>query len=65
MKGCNVMFYCIICSRLHHEKAAGAKVFKNGFYIDPFGKKIHLGMCVGKGGRERKSKDVLLERGHV
>ncbi|WP_141501790.1 DUF3973 domain-containing protein [Bacillus wiedmannii] len=40
------MFYCINCSDIHHEKHANDKVFKNGFYIDPFlGDRYHLGMC--------------------
>ncbi|KFN01965.1 DUF3973 domain-containing protein [Bacillus clarus] len=40
------MFYCINCSEIHHEKHVSDKVFKNGFYIDPFlGERYHLGMC--------------------
>ena len=40
------MFYCINCSEIHHEKHPNDKVFKNGFYIDPFlGDRYHLGMC--------------------
>ncbi len=40
------MFYCINCSDIHHEKHPNDKVFKNGFYIDPFlGDRYHLGMC--------------------
>ncbi|MFJ8528127.1 DUF3973 domain-containing protein [Bacillus sp. NPDC094106] len=40
------MFYCINCSEIHHEKNANDKIFKNGFYIDPFlGERYHLGMC--------------------
>lgn len=35
-KGMKAMFYCINCSDIHHEKHPNDKVFKNGFYIDPF-----------------------------
>lgn len=60
------MFYCIVCSRMHQEEDTGGKVFKNGFYIDPLGKKIHLGMCVREGSRKSRSRDKLLEQaGHV
>ncbi|WHY84542.1 DUF3973 domain-containing protein [Neobacillus novalis] len=40
------MFYCIVCSKLHKQKLVDSRVFKNGFYIDPFrGQKFPLGIC--------------------
>ncbi|MDM5190387.1 DUF3973 domain-containing protein [Bacillus sp. DX4.1] len=40
------MYYCINCSEIHNEKNTRDKIFKNGFYIDPFlGEMYHLGMC--------------------
>ncbi|WP_459503255.1 DUF3973 domain-containing protein [Bacillus sp. C1] len=40
------MYYCIHCSEIHHEESTTDRVFKNGFYIDPFlGERYHLGMC--------------------
>ncbi|PDY48013.1 hypothetical protein COL30_04910 [Bacillus pseudomycoides] len=40
------MYYCIHCSEIHHERSLTDRVFKNGFYIDPFlGERYHLGMC--------------------
>lgn len=40
------MYYCIICSEIHHQLENDVRVFENGFYVDPlFGGKLHLGMC--------------------
>ncbi|KEK24518.1 DUF3973 domain-containing protein [Bacillus gaemokensis] len=40
------MYYCINCSEIHQKRDLKDKVFKNGFYIDPFlGERYHLGMC--------------------
>ncbi|MED1089784.1 DUF3973 domain-containing protein [Bacillus paramycoides] len=53
------MFYCINCSEIHHEKNPNDKVFKNGFYIDPFlGDRYHLGMCTDA--QEHATEEVLL-----
>jgi hypothetical protein len=53
------MFYCINCSEIHHEKHQNDKVFKNGFYIDPFlGDRYHLGMCTDA--QEHEAEKVLL-----
>ncbi|WP_377864155.1 DUF3973 domain-containing protein [Bacillus sp. R86525] len=53
------MFYCINCSEIHHEKHSNDKVFKNGFYIDPFlGDRYHLGMCTDA--QEHETGEILL-----
>ncbi|QUG86079.1 DUF3973 domain-containing protein [Bacillus nitratireducens] len=53
------MFYCINCSEIHHEKHPSDKVFKNGFYIDPFlGDRYHLGMCTDA--QEHETGEILL-----
>ncbi|PFJ19577.1 hypothetical protein COD67_08510 [Bacillus cereus] len=58
-KGMKAMFYCINCSDIHHEKHPNDKVFKNGFYIDPFlGDRYHLGMC--KDAQKHETEELLL-----
>ncbi|PGM97787.1 DUF3973 domain-containing protein [Bacillus cereus] len=53
------MFYCINCSEIHNKKHPNDKVFKNGFYIDPFlGDRYHLGMCTDA--QEHETGEVLL-----
>ncbi|EMA6342582.1 DUF3973 domain-containing protein [Bacillus cytotoxicus] len=53
------MYYCISCSEIHLKKSNNDKIFKNGFYIDPFlGERYHLGMC--KNVHDAKTEEVVL-----
>jgi hypothetical protein len=54
------MYYCVVCSKIHHRRAVEGDIFENGFYIDPFlVKKIHLGMCGEKDNMGNKKGKII------